>query len=201
MGTLIPFNSSASNDPDGTITSYIWNFGDGTTGTGTMIAHTYNNIGNYTVTLTVTDNDGKHNIDTTSATITERPNTQPTADFSYSPFHPTIDDTIQFTDLSTDPDGTIVSYFWNFSDGTNSTEKNPTHTFGKSGAYIITLQVTDNDGASDIVSKNILVEESNNKYISASATEMPNGIIGFEIMIIAVGVIAFVLLWRRKKVT
>jgi PKD repeat protein len=201
MGTLIPFNGSASNDPDGTITSYIWNFGDGTTGTGTMIAHTYNNVGNYTVTLTVTDNDGKHNIDTTSATITERPNTQPTADFSYSPFHPTIDDTIQFTDLSTDPDGTIVSYFWNFSDGTNSTEKNPTHTFGKSGVYMITLQVTDNDGASDIVSKNILVEESNNKYISASATEMPNGIIGFEIMIIAVGVIAFVLLWRRKKVT
>ena len=199
VNTPITFDGSTSNDPDGTIIRYDWSFGDGTNGTGKMIAHTYNKVGNYTVTLTVTDDRGKNNRDTTYATITETPNIQPTANFSYSPLYPTTDDAIQCTDFSTDVDGTIVSYFWNFSDGKNSTEKNPTHTFGERGAYMITLKVTDDDGASDMVSKGILVEASQNKYITASSTGMLNGIIGFEIMIIAVGAIAFVLLWRWKK--
>ncbi|WP_232828266.1 PKD domain-containing protein [Kribbella monticola] len=52
------FSSAGSTDPDGTITSYAWNFGDGNTGTGTSPSHTYAAAGSYSVTLTVTDNGG-----------------------------------------------------------------------------------------------------------------------------------------------
>jgi parallel beta-helix repeat protein len=55
------FDGSESHDIDGNITSYEWNFGDNTSGEGKFITHTYNNTGNYTVSLTVTDNIGKTN--------------------------------------------------------------------------------------------------------------------------------------------
>ena len=61
----ISFNSSGSNDPDGTIASYAWNFGDGGTATGPTASHTYSSNGSYTARLTVTDNRGG----THSATI------------------------------------------------------------------------------------------------------------------------------------
>jgi len=55
---LVSLNASASFDFDGEITSYHWNFGDGTNGIGMIVNHTYLDSGNYTITLTVTDNDG-----------------------------------------------------------------------------------------------------------------------------------------------
>lgn len=53
----VSFDASDSNDPDGNIDSYIWDFGDGSTGTGEIITHTYSSSGTYTVELTITDND------------------------------------------------------------------------------------------------------------------------------------------------
>jgi hypothetical protein len=60
------FDGSGSSDPDGTVASYAWNFGDGTTGTGATPAHTYTTAGTYTVSLVVTDN-----LNATSATATK----------------------------------------------------------------------------------------------------------------------------------
>jgi len=54
----ISFDASESYDPDGTIVSYSWDFGDGTTATGIIVSHAYEDNGSYIVTLTVTDNDG-----------------------------------------------------------------------------------------------------------------------------------------------
>ena len=65
----IVFDGSASYDSDGSITSYTWNFGDGSTGYGVNPTHAYIVAGNYTVTLTVTDNDGLTNTTTTLAII------------------------------------------------------------------------------------------------------------------------------------
>lgn len=64
----VSFDASASSDPDGSLSSYSWNFGDNTTGTGRTVAHTYTAAGTYTVTLTVTDNRGA--TATTSRTVT-----------------------------------------------------------------------------------------------------------------------------------
>jgi len=63
-GNLVIFDASSSYDLDGTIVSYGWDFGDGTTGMGKIVSHGYNKSGTYDVTLTVTDNDGEN--DTTS---------------------------------------------------------------------------------------------------------------------------------------
>jgi len=54
----VALNASASNDPDGTIISYDWDFGDGASGNGFIVEHAYTVAGNYSITLTVTDNDG-----------------------------------------------------------------------------------------------------------------------------------------------
>ncbi|WP_303629801.1 PKD domain-containing protein [Actinomadura madurae] len=66
------FNASGSSDPDGTIASYEWDFGDGETGTGATPEHAYDEAGTYTVKLTVTDNRGGKG--TKSQTVTVAPN-------------------------------------------------------------------------------------------------------------------------------
>ncbi len=65
----IKLNGTGSFDLDGTISNYSWNFGDGTTGRGSTVTHTYTSNGNYTVTLTVIDNDGNNGTNKTSIHI------------------------------------------------------------------------------------------------------------------------------------
>ncbi|MGH7894986.1 MAG: PKD domain-containing protein, partial [Candidatus Binatia bacterium] len=68
--TAVAFNGSGSTDADGTITAYAWSFGDGTTGNGVASSHVYAAPGTYTVTLTVTDNNGAQSSDTAVVTVT-----------------------------------------------------------------------------------------------------------------------------------
>ena len=65
------FDGSASSDPDGTIASYSWDFGDSSSGTGATANHTYSAAGTYTVQLTVTDNDGASNTTSKSVTVSD----------------------------------------------------------------------------------------------------------------------------------
>lgn len=76
VGQAVEFNGGGSIDPDGTITSYSWNFGNGETGSGVISIHAYATTGTYTVTLTVTDNLGATANVTTTATITSSTNDQ-----------------------------------------------------------------------------------------------------------------------------
>jgi serine protease len=73
VGDTVNFNASGSSDPDGSIVSYAWNFGDGATGSGVTATHAYSSAGNYTVTLNVTDNGGLTGSDTALVTITQKP--------------------------------------------------------------------------------------------------------------------------------
>ncbi len=149
--------TDTSVDPDGSLTGWKWSFGDGSSSTIRHPTHTYTNNGNYTVTLNVTDNNqSTHKI---SKKITVN-NTPPTADYAYQPANPRTADTIQFTDVSTDLDGTIVAWFWRFGDGGTSAIKNPTHRYTNSGTYTVTLNVTDDDGGYSQKSKTILVRNT-----------------------------------------
>jgi len=137
--------SDASTDADGSITGWLWRFGDGTTSTERNPSHQYDEAGRYGVTLTVTDNDGASDIATEQVTANpaQPSNEPPQADFSVSCEHLTC----SFSDRSTDPDGSVASRTWDFGDGATSTQQNPTHSYGAAGRYTVSLQVTDDDGA------------------------------------------------------
>ncbi|MFM9919167.1 PKD domain-containing protein [Lacisediminihabitans sp. H27-G8] len=147
------FTASASNDPDGTIASYSWDFGDSSTGSGVAPAHTYAAAGTFTVSLTVTDNQGATNTVTHPVTVSVA-NVSPTAAFTS-----TVSALVATFDGSTsvDPDGSIASYAWNFGDSGTSTGATPSHTYAAAGSYIVTLTVTDNSGATNAVTHSVTV--------------------------------------------
>ncbi len=135
--------------------TYSWSWGDAATGTGKTATHTYGAAGSYSVTLTVTDGGGSNSV---SETVTVSPaNQPPSAAFTSS----CSGLTCSFTSTSSDPDGSIASYSWTFGDGATSTAQNPSHLYGASGTYTVTLQVTDNQGATNSTSNNITVTAPN----------------------------------------
>jgi PKD repeat protein len=137
-----------STDADGTIASRSWDFGDGTTSQDANPVHQFAEAKTYQVTLTVTDNAGGTGATTVPVTVAPAAGNQaPTAAFTLPSNACTINTDCVFTDGSTDPDGTIASWAWNFGDGTTSTDQSPTHQFGVAGTYTVTLTVTDNAGA------------------------------------------------------
>ncbi len=149
-GDTVQLNASASSDPDGDPLSYTWSFISEPTGsTAALSNQTIANptfvadiVAEYVLKLIVTDDYGGS--DTDHVTITAH--TPPTAAFTHSLNQPTTWDIIQFTNHSSDSDGTIVAWSWNFSDGESSSEQNSTHRYRLPGTYPVTLEVTDNEG-------------------------------------------------------
>ena len=152
-GAACQFSAAGSFDPDGTIASYEWKFGDGTTASGSAPAHTYATGATYDVRLIVTDNDGLRDMARTDVTA----NTPPVASFSVSCVGPTC----TFAgSSSTDPDGTIVRYELAFGDGTyvggdNAPLLPVTHVY-RTGTFTATLQVWDNSGVSSVLGTHTL---------------------------------------------
>lgn len=91
---------------------------------------------------------------TISTTSTNDP---PIADFTFVPTSPTTADTVQFSDTSTDPDGSIVGWAWDFGDGVTSTLQNPTHRFTETATYTVRLIVTDNWGTQGLTTQDVPV--------------------------------------------
>jgi len=164
--------TDTSTDQDGTISSWYWNFGDGITSKEKNPSHKYNDDGSYTVKLKVTDNDGATN--TKSATIKVK-NIKPDAKFSFSPSDPTTNNDIQFTDSSSDKDGKISSWFWDFGDGYTSNNKNPSHKYQNTGSFKLKLRVTDDDGDSDDYTKSITISKpSIVKSVTSAVSKQEN---------------------------
>ena len=151
------FDAYGSTDDRG-IASYAWDFGDGTTATGVMpAAHTYTN-GTYIVKLTVTDYFG--NVGIALETITVGEATAPIAvidvtdNDGVAPFY------VIFSASQSSGCCSIVSYDWNFGDGTpNGTGMTIEHTYANAGTYIVVLIVTDSNGNTGYDTETIIVSE------------------------------------------
>ena len=160
------FDATGSSDPDGTVAGYAWDFGDSTTGTGGKPTHTYGGAGSYPVKLTVTDDLGATNLATTETVWWRRwpVNQPPTAVFTAAAANlvATFDAT-----GSSDPDGTVAGYAWDFGDSTTGTGSKPTHTYGSAGSYPVKLTVTDDLGATNSLTKTVTVTAPTGTPIAA----------------------------------
>ena len=138
-GVTCDFDAAGSFDPDGTIASYLWHFGDGTGDSGPTAHHAYATGNQHGVSLTVTDNSGA----TGSVMVGVRANTAPVASFTVACSGPTC--TFDGSG-SSDPDGTIASYSWSFGDGQSGAGATVNHTYA-TGTFSATLIVADSGGA------------------------------------------------------
>jgi len=168
-GYPVSFNATASSDPNGTIVSYAWDFGDGTTLTTThpLISYVYQSANKYTTTLTVTDIWGVASPVLTTTVIANSADLWPIANFTVSPRVAFAGDSLRFNGtLSYDPDpaggtdigGAIGSYLWLFGDGTYSNAANVTsHVYSTPGNYQAELITTDNSGSVNSTTRRINV--------------------------------------------
>ena len=167
----------------GPVAAYTWNFGDGTTGSGSSVTHAYSTASTYTVTLTVTDAFNRSTSASGSVTVDAGPT--PEALFVFSPEKPTTATTVQFNAIqSTAPPGrTITGYAWDFGDGNPTcmplalhpvcaTGVTVSHTFSLAGTYNVTLTVKDSVGATNTTSNAVIV--SGVADPTASFTASPN---------------------------
>jgi len=136
--------------------TYRWDFGDGTTSSEKDPIHTYRSTGVYNVTLAVSNAYGTYNYTLKNVSITDTLK----ADFSATNNQGSSPLRVQFTDTSIGS-GNTSSFLWNFGDGTTSTERNPTHTYNRTGQYTVALTVTNPCGATNSTLKSNYVSVGN----------------------------------------
>jgi parallel beta-helix repeat protein len=185
--TPVEFDASASNDTDGSIDFYRWNFDDGSS---EILAkqpnHLYTSPGTYTVTLTVIDDDGASDTMTTPVVITEIENILPVAQPG-GPYDGFSGKTIMFNGVnSTDIDGMITNFTWQFGDNSIGYGEYAFHSYTKPGTYLVILTVTDDDGESHAAQVSVDVSEQ---------VESP----GFVLVVFLIAIYVFFLRERRRK--
>jgi PKD repeat protein len=159
VSQTVRFDGTGSSDPEGQILSYDWDFGDGTVGAGITVTHAYTEADSYRVTLTVADDGGLTDEATHEIEIGQPPpaNLAPTAVFS-GPVTAAISQTVQFDGSgSSDPDGQIVSYDWDFGDGAVGAGITVTHLYTEADSYRVALTVTDDGGLTDQATQTIRI--------------------------------------------
>ncbi|HET8573000.1 MAG TPA: PKD domain-containing protein [Edaphocola sp.] len=147
QGLPVTFRNTSQN-----ATGYDWYFGDGQSGTDAHPEHIYDTPGTYHVVLVAHNPTACNQTDSMSRTITI--SSSPTAAFSATPFQPETNVPTTFSNQSQE----ATHYFWNFGDGTNSTEKDPVHQFPKTGIFNVCLTAYNAQGCYDIVCKKISAE-------------------------------------------
>jgi len=120
-----------SSDSDGSISSYDWDFGDGSSASGSSQYHVYRSAGTYSIELTVADDEGVTDTATTTVTV-EEGNQVPSADLTFTPSNPVVGETVSFQSTSSD-DGTITSLEWQFDDGSTARGESVRHAFSTAG--------------------------------------------------------------------
>ena len=183
IGSPTQFTDASTTPTPGSVTAWLWNFGDpasGTLNTSTLQnpTHTYNTQGSYTVNLMVTNN----NTCTKDTSIVIVVNPKPTAMFNYTAA--CIGDSTQFTDLSISPGSQIQSWYWDFGCGTpatcNATIQNPKWMYSTPGTYNVKLRVTNFAGCQDSVTIAIVARPKPTAAFTSNAYFCPAGKVDFQ---------------------
>jgi PKD repeat protein len=165
VGETLRFSGNGSSDPDGSIISYAWDFGDGSQGDGPSVSHAYDLPGDYRVTLTVTDDGGLRNRAALSIHIARpAPMNQPPTAVISGPTSGLVGETLNLDGSgSNDLDGSVVGYDWNFGDGNTGSGVIVTHVYTQAGSYQVTLTVTDDGGLTASAIYDIQIEPASGK--------------------------------------
>jgi PKD repeat protein len=188
----IKFDSGSSYDPDGQITAYEWDFGDGSTGAGKSVEHAYEKEGNYTVRLRVVDDSGADR----SANVTAIISDKPPVSLPGNDTNATVGKAVWFNGAdSYDPDGSIVRYDWSFGDGTVEQGEAMMHVYDMPGIYNVTLKVTDDSGSNATASMAVDVAQ-----IKATSVANLGGVQGIILQASAgITCLALIIMMRKRS--
>ncbi|MFD0798525.1 PKD domain-containing protein [Maribacter chungangensis] len=168
----VAFTGDQSTDAEGFVT-YAWNFDGSANSTDANPVHTFSTAGTYDVVLTVTDEGGLQDTDT--ITIVVSPNMAPVAVAIADVLEGDAPLNVNFVgDQSTDDD-VVVSYSWDFGDGTSSVSANPSHEFTVAGTYEVVLTVTDVGGLQDTETLTVVATRANGAPIAVATANVTEG--------------------------
>ena len=165
-GQQVTFTGSANGGT--TPYTFSWTFGDGSSGTGSTVAHTYASAGTFTIVLTVRDSGLPQQTVTSQQSVTVT-NPPLSASFTVSPSSPDAGQTASFTG-SASGGVSPYSYSWSFGDGGTGSGGSVSHTFQSSGSYTVVLTTTDSSGKTATSSQTVKV----NSPLSASISYSPS---------------------------
>ncbi|MCC6984234.1 MAG: PKD domain-containing protein [Bauldia sp.] len=180
--SLVAFDGGASTDPDGGTLTYRWDFGDGQSGDGPRPSHVYAATGTYDVALTVTDDSGTLNA-AASDRLTLIVNAAPIADAGPDLVGAPGERLTFEGTRSIDPDGSIVSYDWDFRDGATASGELAEHAFERPGVYNVRLKVADDTGhpeAVDFAVARVTINDPPVPLAAAPARVAPGDIVRFD---------------------
>jgi len=157
----VSFNGVTSYDEDGTVEHYYWDLDDDSSfddASGNITNHTFTAAGDYKIGLKVYDNDGVSDTQYNTVDV----NARPVANYTYSPHRPLPNVTITFNaSVANDTDGTIDNYAWDLDNDGSYDEGVGNLTVNKSfpspGIYVVSLNVTDNQGTNGTYSENVTI--------------------------------------------
>ncbi len=194
MGDVFTFDGSESSDPDGSVVSWSWDFGDGDNAAGATVTHAFASKLTFTITLNVTDNLGAWGSTTVQVLTANRAPTIVSASPASYPVSVKVGHMQAFSVVAIDPDGDVLTFSWRV-DGIAEGVDSPFHNFSRNGVRTYRLNVTVSDGFAEVW----------REWSVEVASEPPqeNGIPvwlipAIVIIVVAVALILF-FLWRRRR--
>jgi len=150
----VSFDGTPSFSENGSVTEYLWDFGDGNVDAGPVVSHTYESGGTFQVVLQVFNEQGRSDKRAYEVVVHHR---QPTAEFDYTPSRPGTGERVWFDASGSDsPNGEIVEYRWDFGDGNSSDEgAEVMHQYWSARTYNVSLTIIDEAGQTDKITKRV----------------------------------------------
>jgi len=151
---------------------YNWDFGDGSTGSGPLVSHTYTTAGTYLAKLTATTSGARTVTAAAQIVVRSGPNQPPVARIKPTPRRGALPLVVIFEADATD-DGAIVRYEWDFGDGSTDTGQTVEHVYLETGIFVVTLTVTDDMGAGKMVTEVVTVTPAGASDSTTAAATVP----------------------------